>query len=72
MPYVNIKVTAEGGPEGTGPGDAEKLELIAGVTNLLRDVLGKDPTTTFVVIDEVPLASWGIKGRSVQQIRAEK
>ena len=72
MPYVNIKVTKEGGPDGDGPSDDEKLELIAGVTTLLQDVLGKNPSTTFVVIDEVPLSSWGIGGRSVQTIRAEK
>lgn len=70
MPYVNIKVTREGGPDGDGPSDDEKLALIAGVTELLQDVLGKSPSTTFVVIDEVPLASWGIGGRSVKHIRA--
>lgn len=72
MPYVNIKITQEGGPNGTGPSDDEKLQLIAGVSQLLHDVLGKDPSTTFVVIDEIPLTSWGIGERSVQQIRAPK
>ncbi|MHA7819139.1 MAG: tautomerase family protein [Erythrobacter sp.] len=70
MPYVNIKITREGGPDGDGPSDEEKLDLIAGVTQLLQDVLGKSPSTTFVVIDEVPLASWGIGGHSVAQIRS--
>ena len=42
--------------------DQEKSEVIAGVTELLQRVLGKDPATTFVVIDEVPLANWGIGG----------
>lgn len=69
MPYVNIKVTREGGPEGNGPSDAQKAKLIAGVTTLLRDVLGKDPSTTFVVIDEIPLANWGISGQPVEQYR---
>lgn len=69
MPYVNIKVTREGGPDGDGPSDEEKLELITGVTELLQEVLGKSPATTFVVIDEVPLSSWGIGGRSVKHIR---
>ncbi len=69
MPYVNIKVTQEGGPNGKGPSDDEKLQLIAGVTQLLQDVLGKDPSTTVVVIDEVPMTSWGIGGRSVKHIR---
>ena len=72
MPYVNIKVTQEGGPNGTGPSTDEKRRLIAGVTDLLLEVLGKDPATTFVVIDEVPLDSWGIKGQQVSTIRARR
>ena len=34
MPYVNIKVTREGGPDGTGPSPGEKARLISGVTGL--------------------------------------
>lgn len=71
MPYVNIKVTREGGPDGTGPSSQEKTQLIAGVTDLLQRVLGKKPSTTFVVIDEVPLDNWGISGRRVSELRAD-
>ncbi len=64
MPYVNIKITREGAtPE-------QKAELIAGVTGLLRDVLGKNPATTVVVIDEVDTDNWGIAGESVTVRRA--
>jgi 4-oxalocrotonate tautomerase len=59
MPYVNIKVTKE------GLGAAEKAELIAGVTDLLAEVLGKNPATTVVVIDEVETDNWGIGGEAV-------
>lgn len=69
MPYVNIKITREGGPNGTGPSAVEKARLIAGVTDLLQDVLGKKPATTFVVIDEVDLADWGIGGLPVEEYR---
>lgn len=69
MPYVNIKITREGGPDGTGPSPEEKAQLIAGVTDLLQDILGKKPATTFVVIDEVDLADWGIGGLPVEQYR---
>lgn len=72
MPYVNIKVTQEGGPNGIGPSQEEKQKLVAGVTELLFEVLGKEPATTFVVIDEVPLENWGIAGRQVSTIRAER
>lgn len=71
MPYVNIKVTQEGGPEGKGPSAEEKAQLISGVTELLEKVLNKSPASTFVVIDEVPLDNWGIAARSVRDIRAD-
>jgi 4-oxalocrotonate tautomerase len=59
MPYVNIKITREGAtPE-------QKAALIKGVTELLRDTLGKNPATTVVVIDEVDTDNWGIGGESV-------
>ena len=72
MPYVNIKVTQEGGPNGTGPSDEEKAELIAGVTDLLARVLGKNPATTVVVIDEVPMQNWGIGGLPTPEFRARQ
>jgi 4-oxalocrotonate tautomerase len=59
MPYVNIKITREGATP------AQKAALIAGVTALLRDVLGKNPATTVVVIDEVETDNWGIGGESI-------
>ena len=71
MPYVNIKVTREGGPDGKGPTADEKARLIAGVTELLQTVLNKSPASTFVVIDEVSLDDWGIAGRTVREIRAD-
>ncbi len=59
MPLVNIKVTNEGlTPE-------KKARLIQGATQLLVDVLGKNPATTFVIIEEVDTDSWGIAGESI-------
>ena len=63
MPYVNIKVTREGVTK------RQKQELIAGATQLLVDVLGKNPATTFVVIDEVDTDNWGIAGEQVTELR---
>ncbi|MBQ4825865.1 4-oxalocrotonate tautomerase family protein [Leisingera sp. M527] len=71
MPYVNIKVTREGGPDGTGPSADQKAQLITGVTDLLQEVLGKNPATTFVVINEVPLEDWGVGGLPVQEYRKQ-
>ena len=66
MPYVNIKITRE------GVSDAQKAELIAGTTELLQKVLNKNPATTFVVIDEVELADWGIGGLPVVEFRQQQ
>jgi 4-oxalocrotonate tautomerase len=63
MPYVNIRVTKEGvTPE-------QKARLIKGATDLLKEVLGKPPQTTFVVIDEVDTDNWGVGGEQVTAIR---
>ncbi|MCC9395857.1 4-oxalocrotonate tautomerase family protein, partial [Enterobacter hormaechei subsp. steigerwaltii] len=49
----------------------QKAELIGGVTELLARVLGKNPETTVVVIDEVDTDNWGIGGKSVSERRKE-
>ncbi len=66
MPYVNIKITEEGVTA------EQKAELIRGVTDLLVNVLNKNPQTTVVVIDEVPTDNWGIGGESVTSKRKRK
>ena len=63
MPYVNIRITREGATP------AEKASLIKGVTDLLVEVLDKQPATTFVVIDEVATEDWGIGGHPVEEYR---
>lgn len=63
MPYVNIKITREGATR------EQKAKLIAGVTDMLRDVLDKTPATTFVVIDEVEMEDWGVGGLPVDEFR---
>lgn len=65
MPYVNIKITREGASA------RQKAELIKGVTQLLSDILGKNPQTTVVVIDEVETDNWGIGGESVTARRQQ-
>jgi 4-oxalocrotonate tautomerase len=59
MPYVNIRVTNE------GVTSAQKLKLIEGVTDLLSEVLNKDPATTFVIIDEVETDNWGLNRENI-------
>lgn len=59
MPYVNIKITREGATSD------QKAQLIKGATDLLVDVLGKNPATTVVVIDEVETDNWGVAGETI-------
>ncbi len=64
MPYVNIKITRE--PTATAQ---QKTVLIRAVTQLLADLLGKNPQTTVVVIEEIETDNWGIGGESVTERR---
>ncbi len=66
MPYVNIKITDE---QVTAE---QKAKLIEGATQLLVDVLNKNPATTVVVIDEVNTDNWGIGGEVVTKLRQQK
>ncbi|WP_018233167.1 tautomerase family protein [Thioalkalivibrio thiocyanodenitrificans] len=64
MPYVNIKITREGATA------EQKQALIQGATQLLVDVLNKNPKTTVVVIEEVDTDNWGIAGETITARRA--
>lgn len=66
MPYVNIRITREGATS------EQKAALIEGATQLLVDVLGKDPATTVVVIDEIETDNWGIGGETITVARKRR
>lgn len=57
MPYINIRVTDEQVTK------EQKRKLIEGVTQLVVNILNKNPKTTHVVIDEVPIENWGVNGK---------
>lgn len=59
MPYVNIKITKDSATK------EQKAVLIKEVTNLLATLLGKNPQTTVVVIEEIETDNWGIGGETV-------
>ena len=63
MPYVKIEVTREGVTR------EQKQKLIKGVTDLITNVLNKDPQLTHVVIQEVELDNWGFAGEQVSALR---
>jgi 4-oxalocrotonate tautomerase len=62
MPYIKIEVTREGVTK------EQKQKLIKGVTQLLVDVLNKDPQLTHIVIDEVETDNWGVAGEQLTEI----
>lgn len=63
MPYINIKVTNEGVTK------EQKQQLIEGATQLMVEVLNKNPASTFVVIDEIDMDNWGIGYEMVSELR---
>ena len=63
MPYIKIEVTREGITR------EQKQTLIKGVTDLITNVLNKDPQLTHVVIQEIDLDDWGFAGEQVSALR---
>ena len=73
MPIVTIQVTREGsGPSRSSVTADEKAKLIAGVSQLLLDVLHKPLDSTFVVIEEVELENWGRGSLPVVEFRTRQ
>jgi 4-oxalocrotonate tautomerase len=63
MPYIKIETTREGVTR------EQKQQLIKGVTDLVTQILNKDPHLTHVVIQEVELDDWGYAGDQVSVLR---
>jgi 4-oxalocrotonate tautomerase len=63
MPYVKIEITREGVTR------EQKQTLIKGVTDMMSNVLNKDPQLTHVVIQEIDLDDWGFAGEQVSVLR---
>ncbi len=66
MPHVHIRITNEGAtPE-------QKKELIRRATEMMVEVLGKNRSTTFVTIEEIPTDNWGVGGEQVTELRKKR
>ena len=63
MPMVSVKITREGATA------EQKSRVIAEMTEVLARVLGKNPATTIVIIEEVETENWGIAGEPVSELR---
>jgi len=59
VPCITIQITREKATL------EQKQKLVSGVTKLMQEVLGKDPKTTFVIIEEVENENWGVGGELV-------
>lgn len=68
MPFVNIRITKENGE----PTKEQKARLIDGVTDLLAQVLGKNKSSTVVIIDEIHTDDYGLGGKTITQVRKEQ
>ncbi|RKR27515.1 4-oxalocrotonate tautomerase [Acidovorax sp. 93] len=68
MPLVNIRLARRDLPTTA----AQKAALIAGVTQLMQQVLDKRPESVTVIIDEVDPENWGEGGEPVTVIRKRR
>ncbi|MFL5748735.1 MAG: 4-oxalocrotonate tautomerase family protein [Niastella sp.] len=65
MPFVKILVTREGVTR------EQKRQLIQGVTDVITDVLNKDPHLTHIAIEEVDTDNWGYAGEQISILREQ-
>jgi 4-oxalocrotonate tautomerase len=63
MPFVTIRITQDGVTK------EQKAELIQRTTDMLVEVLNKNPETTHVIIEEVHTDNWGLGGEQVTERR---
>ncbi|OWV98948.1 4-oxalocrotonate tautomerase [Rhizobium sp. R72] len=70
MPIVTVQVTREGTtPDRSSVTAEEKARIIAGVSQVMLEVLNKPLESTYVVIEEVDLDNWGWGGLPTAQYR---
>lgn len=63
MPFVKIELTREGVTR------EQKQQLIKGITDLITQVLNKDPQLTHIAIQEIELDNWGYAGEQISVLR---
>ena len=64
MPFVSVRLV-------DAPTQQQKQQVIAEITDVLVRVLGKNPATTVVVIEELSTDNWGIGGETVTVRRSK-
>lgn len=72
MPIVTVQVTREGTEAGVDHVTAEqKAAIYKGMSEVLRDVLGKPLDWTWVIFQEVEMENWGWGGMPVAEYRKQ-
>lgn len=72
MPIVTVQVTREGSEAGVDHVTAEqKAAIYKGMSEVLRDVLGKPLDWTWVIFQEVEMENWGWGGMPVAEYRKQ-
>lgn len=65
MPVINIQLTRE------GVTDEQKRALIQQFTDVVTNVLNKDPNLTHIIIHEVDTDNWGYGGEQASVLREQ-
>jgi 4-oxalocrotonate tautomerase len=65
MPVINIELTREGVTR------EQKRQLIKQVSEVVTNILNKDPFLTHVVIREIDTDNWGYGGEQVSVMREQ-
>ncbi len=66
MPMVKVKITREGATA------EQKSQVMAEMTDVMARVLGKNPETTIMIIEEVETENSGIAGQPVSDRRKQE
>ena len=66
MPMVNVKITREGATA------EQKSQVMAEMAEVPAPVLGKNPETKILIIEEVETENWGIAGQLVSERREQQ
>ncbi len=68
MPFINIKLSRKNG----GMTAEQKAEVIKRTTQVLVDVIGANPPTVTVLIQEEDSDNWGAGGVTVTELNKKK
>ena len=63
MPFVSIALTREDVTR------EQKQQLIKGITDVITEVLNKDPHLTHIAIHEIDTDNWGYAGEQISVLR---